>query len=121
MDIASESDHGATEASKRAFWFGHIKSWESSQLRQEVYCKQSGINYNSFVYWRGLFLGELAIQKNKNPKKFIPIKLMTPAPQVDLPRAIQIKLSSGHHVYLPLSMKLDEIAVLLKALGESHA
>jgi hypothetical protein len=40
---------------------------------------------------------------------------------VDTPKAIQIKLVSGHVVYIPTTLAVSEIAALLQALGNSHA
>ena len=35
-------------------WIKHIQNWQDSGLIQKDYCQQYDLNYNSFVYWRGL-------------------------------------------------------------------
>ncbi len=119
MELENTAVIGSDEASKRRYWFEHIKDWELSKLKQEAYCKQSGISYHSFVYWRGVYLSEAKPKKSKN--NFIPMRLTTTPMQMEAPRAIQIKLISGHQVYLPMTMKLDDMVSLLRAIGAQHA
>lgn len=119
MDAEKKAITTSDDVPKRAYWFSHIKDWESSNVKQEAYCKQFGISYNTFTYWRGIFLAESRAEQNQ--VKFVPVKLSTIATQLELPRAIQIKLVSGHHVYLPITMIIDDIASLLRQLGVSHA
>jgi hypothetical protein len=117
----NKEDTGPTQVdqvSKREYWRSQIQAWEKSGLKQEAYCKRAGINYSTFVYWRGIFLSESSQPKYK--KRFLPIKLEKTASS-ELPRAIQIKLLSGHSVYLPITIGIQDIAVLLHQLGMAHA
>jgi hypothetical protein len=105
---------------KRDEWREHIKRWESSSLPQAAYCSSAGISYTSFVYWRGVFLAEL--NPSQRPSPFVPIKLAPLSTTTDLSQqAIQIKLLSGHRVYLPITMNIQDIAALLCQLEVPHA
>lgn len=109
----------ANKETNRQHWLTHIKQWEESKLSQQVYCMKSGISLNSFTYWRGKFLSSSS-QKVKT--KFVPMKVTanhTATP--DTPRSIQIKLLSGHVVYIPSNLDINEIARLIHLLGVSHA
>lgn len=118
--MQNKNPHTAVSNNKHDYWRDHIKCWESSGLAQEAYCKNSSISYNSFVYWRGIFLSELnPIQRTSS---FVPVKLVTAPTTTDFPpQAIQIKLISGHRVYLPMTMNIQDIAALLSQLEVPHA
>lgn len=97
-----------------------MKSWEESNLKQETYCTQAGIRYSTFVYWRGILLVK---ELNKDKESFLPIKVKPDkAASIEAaPRAIQVKLLSGHVVYIPTSLDIDVISKLILALGNHHA
>jgi len=118
--MQSKSPSTARSNNKRDDWREHIKRWESSGLPQAAYCSNVGIAYNSFVYWRGVFFSEL--NPTKRTSSFVPVKLVTAPTMTDFPpQAIQIKLVSGHRVYLPTTMKIQDIATLLCQLEVPHA
>ena len=111
---------GTIAKSKREYWQAHMKSWEESNLKQETYCTQAGIRYSTFVYWRGILLVK---ELNKDKESFLPIKVKPDkAASIEAaPRAIQVKLLSGHVVYIPTSLDIDVISKLILALGSHHA
>ena len=115
MDSISTSSNEPEKESKRAYWLSHIENWKSSKLGQESYCTQAGINYSTFVYWRGIILSE---SSQKSKEKFLPVRLLQSksAPH-ETPRAIQIKLLSGHSVYLPTTMDINDISKIIHLLG----
>lgn len=96
-------------------WAAHIERWQESNLSQQEYCKQSGIGYAAFVYWRGKV-------SSKAKTKFVPVKLAISKPiNHESLKSIQIKLLTGHVVYIPANLPVNDIAVLINALGSSHA
>lgn len=108
-----------TILSKREFWLRHIKKWEASGLRQQAYCIDVGISYASFVYWKGVLSAPPSQSKQK---KFVPVKVTTnSAAAVTAPQAIQIKLLTGHIVYIPANMDMNEVGRLIHSLGVPHA
>ena len=119
--MKSKNSSTAASNNKIDYWRDHVKRWESSGLAQKAYCKSSEISYNSFGYWRGVFLAELTPNQRLSP--FVPVKLASTSTTIDLSQqqAIQIKLLSGHRVYLPVTMKIQDIAALICQLEVSHA
>ena len=100
-------------------WLTHIKQWEESKLSQQAYCTQSGINLNSFTYWRGKFISSASREAKA---KFVRVKMAANhAATTDVPRSIQIKLLTGHVVYIPTNLDINEIAKLINLLGVAHA
>lgn len=97
----------------------HIQQWQDSKLSQQAYCKNAGINLNSFTYWRGKFL--LSVTSDKKPK-FVRVKTTTnQAVPTEAPRSIQIRLLTGHVVYIPANLAVSDIAELIHLLGVPHA
>jgi hypothetical protein len=103
----------------REQWLAHIERWKASNISQQAYCSQQEISLNTFTYWRGKFLSESCDQQ----AKFSPVKIASnKAPiSTETPRSIQIKLISGHVVYIPTTLGLPEIASLINAIGVPHA
>ncbi len=114
------SSNEKTAQSKRDYWQAHVEAWKNSTLKQEAYCLQAGIRYNTFVYWKGHLRDKTPLQVKEN---FLPVKVITDKSAIPetAPRAIQVKLLSGHVVYIPASMDIDVIGKLIVLLGNSHA
>jgi len=114
-----ETKNTQPTVSKRELWLSHVEKWKESRLSQEAYCRQAGINYGTFVHWRGVLRSE---SPEVNQKKFATVKIAASTQlSADAPRAIQIKLLSGHIVYIPTTMGIKEIATLIQALGYANA
>lgn len=112
----SESEN--KKINKREYWQDQIKCWQESSLSQSAFCTKSAINLSTFVYWRGL----LRERDNKNiNKKFLPINVIKNNSANDPIQEIKIKLLTGHMVYLPVGMGINEIAKLIHLLGLPHA
>lgn len=116
MTIATPSKINAEKETNRQYWQAHIKQWKESKLSQQTYCTQSGINLNSFTYWRGKFI---TAESKETEAKFVRVKVATnhSAPTTDAPRSIQIKLLTGHVVYIPANLDINEMAKLINLLG----
>lgn len=109
-----------TTQSKRDYWQAHVEAWKNSKLKQEAYCLQAGIRYSIFVYWKGHLKDKAPEQVKEN---FLPVKVITNksiTPEI-APRAIQVKLLSGHVVYIPVTMNVNDIGKLIQLMGEAHA
>lgn len=106
------------KTSNKEMWARHIKQWEESKLSQPAYCIQAGIKYMSFVYWRGL----LSAEERKSKEKFVSVQVS--AKQTlpsESPKAIQIKLTSGHVIYLPTQLDINLITTIIQRLGGRDA
>jgi len=104
-----------TQEEQQTYWTSHVQRWQESNLKQQVYCKQAGISYNSFVYWKGVLSS-----KQQSNKAFVPITV-TSNETASVSQEIQIKLSTGHVVCIPISMDPKQIATLIHFLGKPHA
>ena len=117
----NQTDQPSTQnitVDKRKFWLSHVKKWEASGLRQKAYCIDAGISYTSFVYWKSALTASPPLSKQK---KFVPVKITTNSTPVAAAQAIQIKLLTGHIVYIPTNMDMNEIGKLIYSLGVPHA
>jgi hypothetical protein len=105
-----------TKQTKREYWKDQIQKWQDSNLSQAKFCSQEGIKLNTFGYWRGI----ISSSKNNKTKNFASIQIIK---DIDLQcdHKIEIKLTSGHVVYLPLKIGIDEISKIIKSFGLSHA
>ena len=54
----------------RLDWEGHISKWEQSNLSQAEYCRQNGVRYSAFLYWRKRLKG-ISNVKSASPLKFV--------------------------------------------------
>lgn len=97
----------------KQFWYEHIRQWESSELSQQTYCKQSGINHGTFSYWRSQYLLE---QGKSKQASFCPVKI-----KESESASVKIKLASGTMVSIPLPVSLLEVAKLIRFLEGSDA
>ncbi len=95
----------------KSTWLEHIKQWELSTLSQQAYCKQAGISFTSFGYWRKQFLLESGQSKSN---QFIPVEVQKS--QSDTSQLIKIKLITGHVVSIPTSIGISELAKLIRML-----
>lgn len=102
-----------TKQLKRQYWQDQVKAWQASHLSQTAYCAQSGIKLPTFSYWRSVLLEP----ENKKINKFASVKIIKDEVVKKPIQPIQIKLLSGHAVYLPIEMGLKEIIHLIHLLG----
>jgi hypothetical protein len=101
---------------KREYWREQIQKWQDSNLSQSLFCSQTGIKLSTFIYWRSLF----SASENKNIDNFVPIKVIKDT-NLASDEKIEIKLTSGHIVYLPLKIGINEISKIIQSLGLLHA
>jgi hypothetical protein len=45
----------AAEIEKRRFWKKHIDAWRDGDLSQRQYCREHGLKYHRFIYWKEKF------------------------------------------------------------------
>jgi hypothetical protein len=114
MEIKSETID--INKSNQEFWLNHIKEWELSNLSQGAYCKNAGIKYSTFVYWRGQFLLESGQSKSH---QFASVKVKQETS--DISQTIKIKMISGNIICIPLSTGISEIAKLIRLLEQDNA
>jgi len=57
---------------KREYWFSHIDKWEKSGLTQSEYCREHGLIYSRFIYWK------VRWDKTLKEPSFVPVPLELP-------------------------------------------
>jgi hypothetical protein len=102
---------------KREYWQDKIKKWKESNLSQSKFCKQAGIKLSTLGYWLKLLLEP----EKRNGNKFVPIKIIKDIKPKTPVKSIKIKLLTGHVVYLPVEIGINEITKLIHLLGMPHA
>jgi hypothetical protein len=45
----------AAEIEKRRFWKKHLDAWRDGEFTQREYCRQHGLIYHRFIYWKEKF------------------------------------------------------------------
>lgn len=119
MNIKTPSSNNIDKDKHREYWLLHVQQWKQSNLKQKAYCRQAGINYSSFTYWRRILQSELPQAKQQ---QFVPVKVTTTKELVSAAsQVIQVKLATGHVVYIPATMEIEAIASLIHLLGVPHA
>jgi hypothetical protein len=93
-----------------AHWKHHIEAWQVSGLSQAAYCRQHGLNTNTFA---GRLRDYRSLSKPATPE-LIPVRL---PPQVSPSGALLLRLSSGHQLELPATVAPRWLAELLQCLG----
>ncbi len=102
---------------KREYWQDQIRRWKESNLSQSMFCKQAGIKQSTLGYW----LSVLSEPKKGDRNKFIPIKIIKNIKSNNPAKTIKIKLLTGHVVYLPVEIGINEITKVIHLLGLPHA
>ncbi len=105
------------ETDQRQFWQMAIDAWQSSGLSVRQFCKQEGLSEPSFYLWRK------RLKKSSDPK---PDHRMDCSPesfiQVSLPDGfaggMELVLSSGHTLRIPVGVDRKTLTAVLLALGE---
>jgi hypothetical protein len=90
----------SNQKNRAEHWSSHIKRWDESNLSQPEYCKQAGIAYTSFVYWRC----KLTAESKASPTNFVPIA---------------VAKKSSVNAEPPKS--ISDIATLINAIGNVNA
>ena len=88
-------------------WITHIEAWQCSGLKQSAYCRQQGLNENTFA----ARLSEYRKQQEGSLPALLPVQLQASGPCV-----MVLKHAKGHQVDMPLSTSASWLAELLRCL-----
>lgn len=88
-------------------WTNHIRAWQLSGLKQSAYCRQQGLNRNTFAARLSDYRKE---QKGTLPA-LIPIRL-----ESSTSGSLILKHAKGHQVDMPLTISATWLAELLRCL-----
>ena len=90
-----------------AHWKNHIEIWQSSGLSQAAYCRQNGLNAQTFSGRLHKFRSQDAV----GLPALIPIQIQAP-----LPGVMSLQLAQGHRLELPSTVSALWLAELLRCL-----
>ena len=88
-------------------WITHIEAWQRSGLKQAEYCRQQGLNDNTF----GARLSDYRKEQKGALPALIPVQVKAASSGV-----IILKHAKGHQVDMPLSTSAFWLAELLRCL-----
>ena len=88
-------------------WTPHIDAWQRSGLKQSAYCRQQGLNENTF----SARLSDYRKQQEGSLPALLPVQLQASGPGV-----MVLKHAKGHQVDMPLSTSASWLAELLRCL-----
>jgi hypothetical protein len=91
-----------------AHWKKHIETWQSSGLSQAAYCRQQGLNAQSFSSQLHTFRSQRTVE----PPTLIPVQIKHPPPG-----PMVLHLDQGHRLELPSSISAQWLAELLRCLA----
>lgn len=89
-------------------WINHIEAWQRTGLKQSDYCRQQGLNDNTFA----ARLSEYRKEHKDSLPALIPVQMKPSVTGV-----IVLKHAQGHQVELPLSVSATWLAELLRCLN----
>lgn len=91
-----------------AYWQQQIESWKQSGQPQKLYCKEQGLNYYRFGYWRRKFLKADQAANIQDSSAFVSV---APLPQrtgtdlsLNLPNGIVIQGIEQRNILLVVQL-----------------
>ena len=95
-----------------AYWQDHQEKWARSGLTQPRYCKQAGISYSAFGYWRQR-LKEIA--PDQESPTFVQIPSSPTKPATNL--ALQFALPNGVRIGIDGNINQSLLTIVLNFVG----
>ena len=88
---------------KHRQWEAHIENWQKSALSQVAYCREHGLKYHQFTYWKK------RVQQENGDIAFVPLRLSQNLPAVINSSRIELITPNGYK--LELSGNFDQTVV----------
>lgn len=88
-------------------WSTRLSAWQSSGKNGAAWCRDNGIGYYQFLYWRDKLLHS---GKHKKSGRFVPLKITSPSLRIEC-NGTYLHVSSGFDPVL-----LREVVSALRAL-----
>ena len=97
---------------RQHFWQQQVDTWQATSLSGAAFCKQQGLNYQKFIYWR---------KKNQQPEATIKPAGFAQVTQLTVPTSgfsseLGIQLPSGIRFSGINTGNLDVVLALLRKL-----
>ena len=91
-------------------WKSHIESWQRSGLSQAAYCRQHGLNPNTF----SSRLHHFRSREKAQNRELIPVQVQLAATASGV---MVLRHTKGHRLELPVTVSPRWLAELLQCLG----
>ena len=109
----------APNEEKQAYWFEKIADWMQSDKTQVGFCKEHGLSWIQFGYWRKKYLRHHGRGKPVEDK-FLDVTAVKNATSSNVSQGIIIKCRTGVDIILPINLSLNQLLPLLEFLGLRH-
>lgn len=93
-------------------WHQHIEDWSQSGLSQQAFCRDQGLKYHQFHYWRKKLARISPPKALPRSSALVPVRYQTQSPAGDL----SVHLPNGMSVRGIAPDNLALVAPLLEAL-----
>ena len=103
----------------QAYWIEQSSLWESSGLPQKKFCKQAGLSYRQFIYWRNLLNeGKCSPSKPKLLKITTTEAALKSSTIIGEPDSgLEVVLPSGIKLYIKIDADIKKACGLIQLLG----
>jgi len=104
---------------KREFWFSHIESCADSGLPQSEYCREHGLIYHRFIYWK--IRWREALSSAPGPT-FVPVPVQRPGfssfsgSNNSFPSSLRLTVRNGYQIEVGDAFRSETLARLLELL-----
>ncbi|MCA9438602.1 MAG: hypothetical protein KC978_22650 [Candidatus Omnitrophica bacterium] len=98
----------------REYWRRVFGEWSSSGLSQRRFCKERGISYSTFCYWRRRMTESETTESESSPF-FVPVKIK-PATEQPTPSYYEIRLENGVGIRVSFDFESESLARLIELL-----
>lgn len=101
--------------SKQDFWKKHLEAQPASGMSIKAYCREHGLNFSSWCYWRKRFSG-VSTQTSEGQGPFIPIVMPDFSSNV-----IRLRVGLSVHLEIPATVSPEWVARLVTQLELRNA
>lgn len=91
---------------KQEKWFTHIRDCEQSDQSQSDYCKEQGLNFSTFGYWRKKYMQDQIPDSTAPTGRFIPLDIQGPS-------TLEIIYPNGVRLQVPTGIAISQLSSLI--------
>ena len=90
----------------------YLSNWQASELSAAQFCKEVGISFHTFKYWRKKY--KITKSTNNNSKTFVPIKVHEYSKPKDTNTGdIKVIYPNGIEIRFPLEIAESQLNAIL--------
>ena len=112
----AEEEEVADLTERQQFWLNHLRDWEKAGGPMTSYATAQGLEVQTFYHWKRWLTKKGLLAPLRKRPRFQRVKVADPTPitgfRLHLPNGALLEWSGPQNV--------DELGVLLKAVGDCH-